>query len=240
VRLRERLRRLPRLLIVTAVEPERQAVLRGLGLNGDAADELAGRSPIVVAAGGVGPAAAAATTSRMLTVAELTEFPFTLIVSAGVAGGFAPRAAIGATVLGGRSVAGDLGADSADGFISLDDLGFGSSIVDSDAVGLEMLGKALPQAVVGDIITVSTVTGTADATSAMLARYPAAVAEAMEGFGVATAAGQADVAFLELRTISNLVGPRDRDGWKLAEALAALATAAGSLPDALRPTEHTW
>jgi futalosine hydrolase len=235
MRLRERQRRLPRLLIVTAVEAERQAVLRGLGLGGDAVDQLSGRAPIVVAAGGVGPAAAAAAAGRMLTVAELTEFPFTLVVSAGVAGGFAHRARIGATVLASRSIAADLGAETADGFVSVNELGFGSSIVDADVRSLTPLRMALPDAIVGDVLTVSTVTGTASASTALLARHPAAVAEAMEGFGVASAAQQAEVAFLELRTISNLVGPRDREAWRLADALAALETAAGSLSAALLP-----
>jgi futalosine hydrolase len=235
VRLRERLNRLPRLLIVTAVEAERQAMLRGLGLGGEAADQLSARAPIVAVAAGVGPAAAAATASRMLTIAELTEFPFTLVVSAGIAGGFAPKAAIGATVLARRSIAADLGADSPDGFFSVDELGFGSSTVDVDADHLEPLRISLPEAVVGDVLTVSTVTGTADAAAALSIRHPDAVAEAMEGFGVASAARLAEVAFAELRTISNLIGPRDRATWRLAEALAALEAAAGALPAALLP-----
>ena len=56
----------------------------------------------------------------------------------------------------------------------------------------------------------STVTGTAEGLARILARYPEAVAEGMEGFGVATAAAQAGVPFAELRTVSNPVGPRDR------------------------------
>jgi futalosine hydrolase len=51
------------------------------------------------------------------------------------------------------------------------------------------------------------------------------VAEAMEGFGVATAAHQSGVAFAELRTISNPIGPRDRSAWRIADALAALERA---------------
>ena len=78
-------------------------------------------------------------------------------------------------------------------------------------------------------------TGTADAAAALSIRHPDAVAEAMEGFGVASAARLAEVAFAELRTISNLIGPRDRATWRLAEALAALETAAGALPAALLP-----
>jgi futalosine hydrolase len=81
---------------------------------------------------------------------------------------------------------------------------------------------------------VSTVTGTATSTEQLARRYPDAVAEAMEGFGVATAATQAGVRFAELRTISNLVGPRDRSAWRLTEALAGLAEAVATVTKELR------
>jgi futalosine hydrolase len=55
------------------------------------------------------------------------------------------------------------------------------------------------------------------------------VAEAMEGHGVATAAAQAGIPFAELRTISNPVGPRDRESWRFGEALAALTAATTAL-----------
>jgi futalosine hydrolase len=72
---------------------------------------------------------------------------------------------------------------------------------------------------------VSTVTGTAATAAALRARYPDAVAEAMEGYGVASAAAIFGVPFAEVRAISNLVGPRDRASWRIPEALTALATA---------------
>ena len=50
------------------------------------------------------------------------------------------------------------------------------------------------------------------------------------GQGVAVAAAQAGVPFVELRTVSNPIGPRDRDAWRMREALAALTTAAAPLP----------
>jgi futalosine hydrolase len=78
----------------------------------------------------------------------------------------------------------------------------------------------------GPILTVSTVTGTAAGRDRLRARHPQAVAEAMEGFAVATAAAQAGVVFGELRTIANPIGPRERAAWKIGDALAAL-TAAG-------------
>ena len=79
------------------------------------------------------------------------------------------------------------------------------------------------------MLTVSTVTGTTASTDELRRRHPDAVAEAMEGYGVAVAAAQAGVPFAELRTISNPIGPRDRDAWRLREALAALTAAAPAL-----------
>jgi futalosine hydrolase len=51
----------------------------------------------------------------------------------------------------------------------------------------------------------------------------------MEGYGAAEAAQQANIPFIELRTISNLIGPRDREAWRLSEALAALKRAAQAI-----------
>ncbi|RQX16776.1 futalosine hydrolase, partial [Micromonospora chalcea] len=88
---------------------------------------------------------------------------------------------------------------------------------------------ALPGAAVGTVLTVSTVTGTAASTAALAQRHPDAVAEAMEGYGVAVAAAQAGVPFAELRTVSNPIGPRDRSAWRMREAFAALTSAAAAL-----------
>jgi futalosine hydrolase len=60
-------------------------------------------------------------------------------------------------------------------------------------------------------------------------RHPDAVAEGMEGYGVAVAATQAGLPFAEVRAISNPVGPRDRGAWRLREALDALTAAAANL-----------
>ena len=94
---------------------------------------------------------------------------------------------------------------------------------------VDTLTTALPRAVVGDVLTLATVTGTAGTAARLAEAHPAAVAEAMEGFGVACAAATAGVPFAELRTVSNVIGPRDRSAWRLADAFAALTTAAKSL-----------
>ncbi|GHJ10513.1 Futalosine hydrolase [Micromonospora humidisoli] len=212
------------LLVLTAVPAEAEAVRAGLT-----------DPTVTVRALGVGPAVAGATTARMLALAEAAGRPYRAVVSAGIAGGFAGRAPVGATVLASRSVAADLGAESPTGFIPVDELGMppellgGGPTIDVDPALLHALRAALPQAVVGAVLTVSTVTGTAASTAILADRHPDAVAEAMEGYAVAVAATQAGLPFAELRTVSNPVGPRDRDGWRMREAFTALTEAARAL-----------
>jgi futalosine hydrolase len=155
--------------------------------------------------------------------------PYAIVISAGIAGGFAERVDVGATVLATAAVAADLGAETSDGFLSLNELNFGQSTMECDGDAFDALQEALPGAVAGAVLTVSTVTGTAERAAVLRERHPDAVAEAMEGFGVATAARQAGVAFAELRTISNPIGPRDPAAWRIAGALAALQQAGASL-----------
>lgn len=206
------------LLVVTAVDIEAQALRPAL-------------PSATVAAVGVGPAAAAAGTARLLAFAEAAGRPYRAVVSAGVGGGFAGRADVGATVLASCSVAADLGAESPEGFIPLDVLGFGTTTAAADPVLLADLRARLPNAVVGAVLTVATVTGTAESARALAVRHPEAVAEAMEGYGAACAAVGAGVPFLEIRTISNSIGPRDRAAWRIPDALVALSAAAAALAD---------
>jgi futalosine hydrolase len=220
------------LLVVTAVAAEADAVRAGLRATGRGAARGAGppgsaQGTVDVETVGVGPAAAAAGTARLLALAESAGTPYTAVICAGIGGGFPGRADVGATVIGARSIAADLGAESPDGFLPLDRLGFGSTTRDADPGLRKTLTAALPGAVVGDILTLATVTGTAATAARLAAAHPAAVAEAMEGHGAAVAA--AGLPFVELRTISNPVGPRDRAAWRLPDALAALTRAAEAI-----------
>jgi futalosine hydrolase len=231
---------LTRLLVVTAVEAEADAVLAGLadaGFAEPAARQIGpltlttaagGGSSIAVVAGGVGPAAAAASTATVL--AALDELP-DLVVNAGIAGVFSGRAEIGDLVVADVFTAADLGADSDEGFLDLDTLGFGSSTL--PAFVPELSVPELSSAVVGPVLTVSTATGS-DARAVDLARRYSAVAEAMEGFGVATAARLHQIPAAELRGISNRVGRRDRSAWDVPTALAAVRRGAAGLAELTR------
>ncbi|CAM3187863.1 futalosine hydrolase [Paenibacillus taichungensis] len=253
-----------RVLIVTAVDAEKEAVLRGLG------DQAA---HFDVIAAGVGPASAAAGTAAALAfasaaaganaLAQGSAAPsepdaaqasaassrpgplagtgltpaYTLVVSAGIGGGFPGRADVGSLVVADVMIAADLGSQTPDGFLSVDELGFGSSRVAADAVLAARLRHELQRAGLavsgGTAVTVSTATGTAETAAELLRRVPDAAAEGMEGFGVATAAQQFGIPALELRAISNAVGPRDRDAWRIKDALDALQAASSILREVL-------
>lgn len=213
-----------RILVMTAVEAERDAVVRGL--NGD--DRFA------VRIAGVGPAEAAARTAAALAAEGAG---CGLVVAAGIGGGFPGRADIGSLVVSSRIVAADLGAETPDGFASVDALGFGSAEAQTDealaARWAEALAAAGLPALAGPVLTLSTVTGSAE-TAAMLAeRVPGAAAEGMEGFGVAVAARHFGVPAVELRAISNAVGPRDRAAWRIPDALRALESAFAILKEVI-------
>jgi futalosine hydrolase len=163
-------------------------------------------------------------------LAALDELP-DLVVSAGIAGAFAGRAEIGDLVVADVFAAADLGADSDEGFLDLDTLGFGSSTLPAVVPELSVPELSVPELsspIVGPVLTVSTATGS-DARAADLARRHGAVAEAMEGFGVATAARLHQLPAAELRGISNRVGRRDRAAWDVPTALAAVRRGAAGL-----------
>ncbi|MGW6976102.1 phosphorylase family protein, partial [Streptomyces sp. NPDC054952] len=104
-----------RALIVTAVAAEADSVVAGLTPHPDPATpdprtlsrggylvtrrDLPGLA-VDVLVGGVGPAAAAAATATALALAD-----YTLVVSAGIGGGFAPAAPLGTLVVADAVVA---------------------------------------------------------------------------------------------------------------------------------------
>ena len=194
--------------MVVAVEAERDAI-RSAGVE----------SPVLVA--GVGPAAAAAATAAALGDG------FALVLSAGIGGGFAPLRP-GDVAVASAAVFADLGAETADGFAPVSALGFGDERYEvPPALAVELADRCGGH--LGSVLTVATVTGSAARAQGLLARYPDAVAEGMEGAGVAAAARVHGLPFAEVRAISNLVGPRDRDAWEIPRALAMLGRAVASV-----------
>ncbi|MFE1957225.1 futalosine hydrolase [Streptomyces sp. NPDC059479] len=245
-----------RVLVVTAVAAEADSVAAGLDrFAGSGVRELTGgyeitghaqymprpgsvQIPVVdVLAGGVGPTAAAVATATALAASPYDP-PYHLVISAGIGGGFRHRAPVGSLVVADTIVAADLGAESADGYLPVEELGFGRSVHRPPAELTARIAKLLDtapadgtagttsgpatKALLAPVLTVSTATGTAARAAELTARHPLAAAEAMEGFGVAEAAAVHSVPCVEIRAVSNAVGPRDRDSWEIGRALEAL------------------
>ncbi len=202
------------ILIVTAVAAEMDAVRRGLGNN----------SCYTVIAGGVGPAAAAAATAIELC----RHNSYKLVISTGIGGGFASSAPVGSTVVSNEIWAADLGAEDHDSFLTVEQLGFGQcKIAVPDKLSLaccQLLKSKGLTAQHAPIATVSAATGTEATAQMRQALISNLAAEGMEGFGVATAAQICKLPVMEIRTISNIAGPRDRNSWKIKEALQQLET----------------
>lgn len=225
-----------RVLVVTAVRAEADAVSGGLSAVADAASErrlpggyvLTAHPGADVLVAGVGSAAAASGTATALACADVASAPYGLVVSAGIGGGFQPLAPVGSLVVADAIVAADLGAETPEGFLPVDELGFGRTVHHPPAELTARIAGLL-DAVLAPVLTVSTVTGSAARTAELAARHPRAAAEAMEGFGVAEAAAAYGVPVAEIRAVSNAVGPRDRSAWRIGQALEALREACRQL-----------
>ncbi|QES42286.1 futalosine hydrolase [Streptomyces venezuelae] len=212
--------------MATAVPAERDAVAGAL------TETATGASADVLAVG-VGPAAAAAGTATALARAAAEGRPYTLVVSAGIGGGFQPDAPVGSLVVADEITVADLGAETPEGFAPVTELGFGAVTHRPPASLVRELAD-VSGAATGTVLTVSTVTGSAERAAALRLRHPRALAEAMEGFGVAEAAVLHGLPVLEIRAVSNPVGPRDRAAWRIGDALSALSDAFGKFAPVLR------
>ncbi|MCE7794036.1 futalosine hydrolase [Salipaludibacillus sp. CUR1] len=199
-------------LIVTSVEAEKEAILKGLQSD----------HRFQVETIGVGPVAAAARTALLLG-----DNSYKAVINMGVAGGIPSNVQIGDAVIASEIIAGDLGAESPEGFKPLEELGFGVSRLKCDNRIVSPLKKEINNNTditvhTGAVLTLSTVTGSAETLERLKMRFPEASAEAMEGFGAATAADLHGVPFYEIRTISNAAGPRNKNAWRLKDALTSL------------------
>ena len=174
---------------------------------------------------GVGPVAAAVGTATLLA-----HTAYEMVVNAGIAGGFRGRVEIGDVVLANVETYADLGVRVETGFMSLRDMG-----IDQDsslAFGAQQLIDRMGATVlVGQVLTLSAMTGTDADADDLATRYPHALAEAMEGFGVVAATRHADAVryVAEVRAISNIIGRRDRSSWNIPLAFGALADAMSTL-----------
>jgi futalosine hydrolase len=172
---------------------------------------------------GIGPAGAAAGTATALALGS-----YDVALSLGICGAYRGTAEIGDTVVATGLVAADLGAESPEGFLGTAALGWADDVAAVEPALLTTVTGLLGDVVTGPLLTVSTVTGTRARADELAARH-GAVAEAMEGWGVLTAALPHGLPVVEVRTVSNLVEDRDTSSWDIPRALAGLTRVGAAL-----------
>jgi futalosine hydrolase len=167
----------------------------------------------------------------MATAFHLGQFLTTvapdLVLNVGIAGAIDPKLNIGEVVHITTEQLGDLGVEEADGsFEDMFDLGLIAShqvpfinglLYNPEAEKYNFLKKVRG-------ITVQKVHGEAHSISQMRQKYPNAQVESMEGAAVFYACLYSKVNFLQIRSISNFVEPRNRENWNLPLAIDNLNT----------------
>ncbi len=149
-----------------------------------------------------------------------------LVLSVGIGGAYPNGGAkIGEVVVSSEMVYAALGAMDEAQFLNLEELGFAlvGDVFNMIPAAPQARGFGeLTNAKFGAILTLETVTGS-DARALELEKlFPNAIAESMEGAGVAHAALKNGIPSFEIRGISNFVGARDRSSWRIGAALKAL------------------
>ena len=169
---------------------------------------------------GFGPVAAAARTSQCL--AELRPGRVLLV---GIAGALDPeRAPLGSAHRFARVRLDGVGVGEGPLFQPPSRLGFPQWEGQPGAPVLDTLELAPSGA--GELLTVCAAAASPVEARARRERYSGAVAEDMEGFGVALACHLAGVQLTVVRGISNLAGQREKRSWSVRAALEAARQAA--------------
>lgn len=167
---------------------------------------------------GFGPVSAAARAAQLVL-----EFRPRRVLLLGLAGSLDPeRAPLGSAGSFARVRLDGVGVGAGAAFLPPSSLGFpqwaGAERIE-ETLTLQPGGQ-------GELLTVCAASASPAEAAARRARYPEAIAEDMEGFGVAIACRLAGVPVAVVRGISNTAGVRDRGHWCVRAALAAARTLA--------------
>ncbi len=166
--------------------------------------------------------------SLLHTCYSLTKYLITdppdIAIQAGIGGSFHPFYPPGTVVLVQEEVTADTGVEEATGFADLFDMQLedsrlpytGKLLVNPHETWLERLPL---QRVRG--ISVNEITTRPERIRLLQDKYGAAI-ESMEGAAFHYVCLQQKIPFLQIRSVSNFVGERDKSQWKMQEAIASL------------------
>jgi futalosine hydrolase len=161
-------------------------------------------------------------TARQLSLAIARQRP-SLALQFGVAGSFDPVLSFEQVVQVRQEAFAELGADSPQGFLTLEEIGFPSFLLGQQPQYnvLHNSTPALPGLPEVSGSTVNTVSGTEALIAEMRQRWQPQV-ESMEGAAFFQCCLEEDIPFHQVRAISNRVEPRNRAAWRMREAAEAV------------------
>jgi futalosine hydrolase len=223
-----------RILVVTATDAEVAALVPSLLPAGGRASRLRSfthdRHAVDVLTTGVGMVATGTWCSGVFARER-----YDIVLNGGVCGSFRPALPPGTVVHVTTDRIADLGAEDGDAFLSVQEL----RLLGDDEFpwtrgrlvnSVPPRNSVLDELPVADAITVNTVHGNAATIARVVERYNPHV-ESMEGAAFMYACLVHGVPFAQVRAVSNIVERRNRDAWKLREAVDALGAALFAIID---------
>lgn len=200
------------------IEPTRQFLIENFQSK-DQLNFIKGEQTVQILITGVGSTATAFSLGQYLSKVKTN-----LLINAGIAGAFSEKHRIGDVFLVERDRFGDLGVEEANGeFVDVYELEMPAPNTPPYQEGWLVNPGALEQKFLPTVssITVQKVHGAADSITKIRKKYPAEL-ESMEGAAVHYAALMTGTPFFQIRSVSNLVEPRNKDNWDIGKAIVAL------------------
>ena len=158
---------------------------------------------------------------------RIHQVDYDLIIQAGFAGTFSNNLDLGQTVIVTHDTFGDLGAEEDDQYQTLFDMGLADKNEFPFTNGWLINNNGIIDASACKKVTAITVNKVSDAALLKQQRINTfnADVETMEGAAFHYICLQENVPFVQIRTITNIVGVRDKTKWLLNESIENLATA---------------
>jgi futalosine hydrolase len=168
---------------------------------------------------------------------RLNLFSYSLIIQAGIGGAFQKNKPLGKVYYMATEQFGDIGMEEKDGsFTSI----FETPLIDKNSFPFTegilinpeaSLTKFLPLAYG---ITLNTVTGTQSKADKIIKKYPDVEIENMEGASFFYVCLKEKIPFMSIRSISNYVEDRNKENWKMVEAIESLNNTLAELFDIMK------
>lgn len=146
-----------------------------------------------------------------------------LLIQIGIAGSFSEKVPVGSVVEVREEIFPELGAESPEGGLSLEQLGFPLIETASETLynHLENPVSYCPHLVQVTGVTVNKVSGITSTIEGLRDKWGPDI-ETMEGGAFFHAMKQVQLPFMQLRGISNKVEPRNRETWQIGAAIDAV------------------